>query len=101
MPTLVAAPQAVTKELSIRNVSKLFRSNHHGAVHALEDISLKLQEGEVVCLVGPSGCGKSTLLNIVARLVAADFGCVPFRGRPVAGSGRDRMMIFQDSALFP
>jgi len=51
--------------------------------------------------VGPSGCGKSTLLNMIAGLERPDQGDVLEDGRPIDGPGRDRMMMFQESALFP
>jgi NitT/TauT family transport system ATP-binding protein len=87
-------------KLSVRHVSKRFRSKV-GETHALDDVSLEVGEGEFVCLVGPSGCGKSTLLNIVAGLEQADAGTVLTDGQPIKGSGRDRMVMFQEPALFP
>jgi ABC-type nitrate/sulfonate/bicarbonate transport system ATPase subunit len=51
--------------------------------------------------VGPSGCGKSTLLNIIAGLEKPDGGQVLADGKPITQPGRDRMMMFQESALFP
>ena len=72
-----------------------------GRVHALENVSLSVGEGEFVCLVGASGCGKSTLLNIIAGLEKPDSGTILADGKPVTGPGRDRMVMFQESALFP
>lgn len=87
-------------KLSVRQVSKRFAARR-GAVHALDDVSLDIAEGEFVCLVGPSGCGKSTLLNIIAGLETADAGEVLTEGGRIMGPGRERMMMFQESALFP
>ncbi len=87
-------------KLSINGVSKWFRD---GVVqtHAIDDVSLTVGEGEFVCLVGPSGCGKSTLLNMIAGLDFPDQGAVMTEGRMVTGPARDRMVMFQESALFP
>jgi NitT/TauT family transport system ATP-binding protein len=87
-------------KLSVGAVSKRFRTKR-AVVHALDRVSLEVAEGEFVCLVGPSGCGKSTLLNIIAGLDRADEGVVLADGSPVRGPGRDRMVMFQEDALFP
>ncbi len=87
-------------KLSVRGVSKLFRGRAR-EVLALDKVSLDISEGEFVCLVGPSGCGKSTLLNMIAGLEPIDSGEVLTDGQRVNGPGRDRMVMFQESALFP
>lgn len=87
-------------KLHIENVTKRFKARK-GLVHALDDISLTVNEGEFVCLVGPSGCGKSTLLNLIAGLDFPDSGRILADGKPVTGPGSDRMVMFQESALFP
>ena len=88
------------ERLEVDKVSKSF-STKHRTVLALDSISLKISEGEFVCLVGQSGCGKSTLLNIIAGLEHPDSGRVLANGEPVTGPGRDRMVMFQEHALFP
>ena len=95
-----AGADAAPPKLSIDSVSKTFRSRRQ-SVHALDNVSLSVKEGECVCLVGPSGCGKSTLLNIIAGLDKPDSGTVEVDGKPLAGPGSDRMVMFQESALFP
>src|SRR5215210_1184805 len=87
-------------KVSIEHVSKSFRTTS-GHVQALEDVTLAVDEGEFVCLVGASGCGKSTLLNIIAGLEKPDSGRVLADGKPITGPGRERLVMFQESALFP
>ncbi|EIM27860.1 ABC transporter ATP-binding protein [Microvirga lotononidis] len=87
-------------KLIIEGVSKRFISSR-AMVQALDNVSLTIADGEFVCLVGPSGCGKSTLLDIIAGLTKPDAGRVLADGRTVAGPGRERLVMFQESALFP
>jgi len=87
-------------KLAIDNVSKSFQSAS-GTVLALDHVSLQVDEGEFVCLVGASGCGKTTLLNIIAGLEKPDSGNVLADGRPISSPGRDRLVMFQEPALFP
>src|ERR1700746_2961067 len=88
-------------KLSVEKVSKRFPTGRGGEVHALDEVSFNVNVGGFVCLVGPSGCGKSTLLNIIAGLEKPDSGQVLADGKPITQPGRDRMMMFQESALFP
>ncbi|HTE05825.1 MAG TPA: ABC transporter ATP-binding protein [Planctomycetota bacterium] len=92
---------SATGKLTLEGVGKTFVTARGGTVEALQAIDLAVDEGEVVCLVGPSGCGKSTLLYMIAGLEFPDKGRVLADGAPVTGPGRDRMVMFQESALFP
>ncbi len=92
-------PQTSAK-LRMDHISKSFQSKT-GRVSVLEDINLEIQQGEFVCIVGPSGCGKTTLLNIIAGLERADSGELWANGRKIDGAGTDRVVIFQEAALFP
>src|SRR3712207_5787668 len=94
-PTTHAQPKLV-----IEGVSKSF-TPQRAVVQALDRVSLTVAEGEFVCLIGPSGCGKSTLLDIVAGLTKPDQGRVLADGAPVLGPGRQRLVMFQESALVP
>jgi sulfate transport system ATP-binding protein len=80
------------------NITKVF-----GKFTALSDVSLKVNDGELVALLGPSGSGKTTLLRIIAGLETPDFGRVQFDGRDVASDsvGRRRVgFVFQHYAIF-
>ncbi|TYL72558.1 ABC transporter ATP-binding protein [Bradyrhizobium cytisi] len=68
---------------------------------ALEDITLDVRSGELLALAGPSGCGKSTLLDLLGGLTLPTSGRILLDGRPIAGPGRDRGIVFQQYALFP
>jgi NitT/TauT family transport system ATP-binding protein len=87
-------------KLAIENVSKSF-TGASGSVLALDRVSLNVAEAEFVCLVGASGCGKTTLLNIIAGLEKPDTGLVLADGKPITGPGRERLVMFQEPALFP
>jgi NitT/TauT family transport system ATP-binding protein len=87
-------------KLLVEHVSKRFVTKR-GEINALADLSLEVAEGEFVCIVGPSGCGKSTLLDIIAGLTKPDEGNVLADGHPIEGPGRQRLVMFQESALFP
>jgi NitT/TauT family transport system ATP-binding protein len=93
---LAAAPP----KLIVEGVSKRFASSR-ATVQALDNVSLSVAESEFVCLIGPSGCGKSTLLDIMAGLTLPDSGQVLSDGKLVQGPGRQRLVMFQESALFP
>jgi ABC-type Fe3+/spermidine/putrescine transport system ATPase subunit len=85
--------------LEVVSVTKSF-----GAALILRDVSVWVDEAEIVCLLGPSGCGKTTLLRIVAGLETADTGQVYFDGCPlerVPVHRRGFGLMFQDYALFP
>src|SRR5262249_33904763 len=87
-------------KLVLDGVTKRFHTSS-GEVHALDNVTLDVSNGEFVCLVGPSGCGKSTLLDIIAGLTKADSGRVLADGEPIQGPGRERLVMFQEPALFP
>jgi nitrate ABC transporter ATP-binding subunit len=72
-----------------------------GPAVIVDDFTLKVAEGEFVCVVGHSGCGKSTVLSIVAGLVEPTAGGVIVAGREIDGPGPDRGVVFQSAALLP
>ncbi|HEU5367295.1 MAG TPA: ABC transporter ATP-binding protein [Ktedonobacterales bacterium] len=86
--------------LKIEGVSKTY-SGRAGAVEALRPVDIEVAPGEFVCLLGPSGCGKSTLLSIIAGLELPTTGAVWSNGQKVRGPGTERVLLFQEAALFP
>lgn len=90
----------MANKVTIKNIYKNFQTSSH-VVTALENLSLDIKEKEFACIVGPSGCGKSTLLSLIAGLDFPDQGSIYIDGNPVVAPGSDRMVMFQESALFP
>ena len=83
-----------------KNIVKNFRHEDY-TLRALDGINLKVEAGDFVCLVGPSGCGKSTFLRIAAGLDTPDEGEIKFDGKTITGTGPERILVFQEGALFP
>src|SRR5690625_4797212 len=79
--------------LLVQQVTKQFGKGE-SAVEALKPIDLSVQDGDFVCIVGPSGCGKSTLLNILAGFDYPTSGTVHLDGKPIAGPGPERGVVF-------
>ncbi|MEY2978233.1 MAG: ABC transporter ATP-binding protein [Prochlorotrichaceae cyanobacterium] len=97
--------------LSVRNVTKVFPGKKGlfdkltGKASkdfvAIQDINIEIEQNTFVTIIGPSGCGKSTLLDIIAGLSAATSGEILIDGKPIAGPGPDRGMVFQNYSLMP
>jgi NitT/TauT family transport system ATP-binding protein len=68
---------------------------------AVQDVSLKVEAGEFICLLGPSGCGKSTLLGALAGHLQPSRGAIKVDGVPVDGPHPERGLVFQQHTLFP
>lgn len=86
-------------EVELKRLSKSF-----GNLTAVDDISLSVRDGELLCLLGPSGCGKSTTMRMISGLETPTSGVVHIGGHDVTENPayeRDTSMVFQDWALFP
>ncbi len=86
--------------LTIDGVEKSFV--HDGQdVKVLDNINLQVEKGSFVSIVGPSGCGKSTLLYLIAGLEKTDIGEIKVADKKVNKPGPERVVVFQESGLFP
>jgi NitT/TauT family transport system ATP-binding protein len=88
-------------KIAIEGVSYTYTPARGRPVRALEDVSLAVREKEFLAILGPSGCGKSTLLYQIGGFLPVQAGRITVDGRPVAGPGPDRGIVFQNFALFP
>ena len=85
--------------LELKHIQKSF-----DRTPVLKDISLQVEDGEIVSILGPSGCGKTTLLNLILGIVSPDGGTISYNGEDltcVAMEKRGFNILFQDYALFP
>jgi len=87
-------------ELEVQKVSKSY-----GAVHfekeVVSECSFTIERGKLTVMIGPSGCGKSTLIRLLAGFEKPTTGTISLNGAPVTGPARDRLVLFQETALFP
>jgi NitT/TauT family transport system ATP-binding protein len=86
----------VSARISFRDVSVRF-----GELTVVDNVSFEIADREFVSIIGPSGCGKTTMMNIVAGFVQPSSGSVLLDGKPVAGPGPERGVIFQEYGVFP
>ncbi|WP_233837113.1 ABC transporter ATP-binding protein [Paraburkholderia sp. ZP32-5] len=88
--------------ITVDGVSRTFEdSKRKQTVIALDNVSLKVERNEFLCLLGPSGCGKSTLLNLIAGFDKPSSGTVSVGGSVVTQPGADRGVVFQQANLMP
>lgn len=92
---------AVRGHIAIQSLDIVFDAGTKGSVHALQNVTLDIPEGQFISVLGPSGCGKSTLLNAVAGFIAPTNGMVRLDDRRITAPGADRGVVFQQPALFP
>lgn len=85
--------------LELKDVKKSF-----DGITVLENMSLEIEDGEIVSILGPSGCGKTTLLNLILGILDADSGSIIYNGEDMTRVPMEKRgfnIVFQDYALFP
>ena len=84
-------------------VANLCKGYGIGPLHkeVIKDCSFTLEKSKLTVLIGPSGCGKSALINMLAGYETPDAGSILIDGEKVSGPGPDRLVVFQETALFP
>jgi NitT/TauT family transport system ATP-binding protein len=87
-------------EIRVDKVTKAYGSGPF-AKTVVQDCSFTIEHNKLTVMIGPSGCGKSTLIRLLAGFERPDSGSVQIDGRPITGPGKDRLVVFQESALFP
>jgi NitT/TauT family transport system ATP-binding protein len=98
MPSGAAASAA--GEILVQNVSKSYGSGTFGKT-VVHGCSFAVEPGKLTVMIGPSGCGKSTLIRLLAGFERPSAGTMTIDGRPIMGPGLDRLVLFQETALFP
>lgn len=88
-------------KVTAAGLSKWYSRPRQSPVHVLHDCSFEIEPGRLTVLMGGSGCGKSTLAGMLAGYVKPDAGMLRIDSRPIEGAGPDRIMVFQETALWP
>lgn len=87
-------------EIELRNITKKF-GEESSVSTVVEDCSFVVERGKFTVLIGPSGCGKTTLIDMMAGYEKPTSGEIKLDGEPIAGSSSERLVVFQETALFP
>jgi len=95
-----AKPALSAGEITVNNVSKSYGAAHF-TKDVVQDCSFTIESNKLTVMIGPSGCGKSTLIRLLAGFEMPTSGTIALNGKPITGPGRDRLVVFQESALFP
>ncbi len=96
-----AAKKAATRTKMVVEGATKYYQTRTGAVHALDNVSIDVREGEFLCVIGPSGCGKTTLLRLIAGLHSLSAGRISIDGQLITRPHPQIAMIFQDANLLP
>ena len=96
----IPRPLVAAGEITVRDVSKSY-----GAAQFRKDVvrecTFTIERGKLTVMIGPSGCGKSTLIRLLAGFERPSTGTIDLDGEAITGPNRDRLVLFQETALFP
>lgn len=95
-----ARPPKSAGEIEVTQVSKSYGADNF-AKPVVSDCSFTIERNRLTVMIGPSGCGKSTLIRLLAGFEGPTSGTITLDGKPITGPGRDRLVVFQETALFP
>ncbi|MCU7805376.1 MAG: ABC transporter ATP-binding protein [Candidatus Thiodiazotropha sp. (ex Lucinoma borealis)] len=87
-------------EITLSNVGKIYGSGPF-AKDVVKNCSFTIEKNKLTVMIGPSGCGKSTLIQMIAGFESPTTGSIVMNDKPITGPGKDRLVLFQESALFP
>lgn len=93
-------PAVSAGEITVNNVSKSYGAGLF-AKEVVQECSFTIERNKLTVMIGPSGCGKSTLIRLLAGFEQPTSGTIAMNGKTITGPGRDRLVVFQESALFP
>jgi NitT/TauT family transport system ATP-binding protein len=93
-------PQIQAGQIEVKNVAKSYGAGHL-AKEVVKGCSFTIERRKLTVMIGPSGCGKSTLIRLLAGFEKPTSGAITLDGKPVTGPGKDRLVVFQETALFP
>lgn len=94
------SPDGQGSQIDVVNVSKSYGA-YSFTKEVVRDCSIRIERGKLTVMIGPSGCGKSTLIRLLSGFERPTSGTITVDGKPVVGPGRDRLVVFQETALFP
>lgn len=100
--TLKTPTRAAPKvgEIRVDNISKSYGAGPY-AKAVVQNCSFTIERNKLTVMIGPSGCGKSTLIRLLAGFEKPSSGSIQMDGKPITGPGKDRLVVFQETALFP
>src|SRR3569832_2982120 len=87
-------------EIKVTNISKSYGAGLF-AKEVIKDCSFTIERNKLTVLIGPSGCGKSTLIRLLAGFEKPSSGNIEIDGKRITGPGRERLVVFQETALLP